>query len=282
MPRSSPMSENRSTLERELERLSPPRIPFDQLARRRDRKRRDERIRAGALGLAVAIAVGWWGFSAIRSAPQVPADDPPVLPSTPESWSRVQLDPSPGGDGPSFLVAGPDRLVAVGDSEPATAWTSADGATWTTTPSEDLDGADISDITSGGPGFIAAGSDGPEGGNGKDTIWTSRDGISWNRLPDDPVFGDTLFISAVAPGGPGQVAVGSWMGAWYSSDGVTWERASVPPVPPEIYPGDDGSTPQVYLADVADRGGRLGTMGGGMLQDDPTKDHPTVAHPTAR
>ena len=69
------MSDLRSTLEHELERLSPPRIPFDQLARRRDRKRRDQRIRAGALGLAVAIAMGWLGLNAIRSTPSVPADD---------------------------------------------------------------------------------------------------------------------------------------------------------------------------------------------------------------
>lgn len=70
------MSDYRSTLERELERLSPPRIPFDQLARRRDRKRRDQRIRAGMLGLAIVLVMGWLGLSAIRSAPPVPADDP--------------------------------------------------------------------------------------------------------------------------------------------------------------------------------------------------------------
>jgi len=276
------MTETKQLLERAKRAFDPPSNVMDALVVRRDRKRRDQRVRAGGLGLVVAIGVGWLGVIAIRSAPQVPADDPPVLPSTPESWSRVQLDSPPGGDGPSILVAGPDRLVAVGDGEPATAWTSADGATWTRTPSEDLDGADISDITSGGPGFIAAGSDGPEGGNGKDTIWTSRDGISWNRLPDDPVFGDTLFISAVAPGGPGQVAVGSWMGAWYSSDGVTWERASVPPVPPEIYPGDDGSTPQIYLTDVVDRGDRLVATGWGMLASDGNLDHPVVVVWTSR
>ena len=70
------MSDDRSTLERELERLSPPRIPFDQLARRRDRKRRDQRVRAGVLSLAIVIVMGWLAFSAIRSAPPVPADDP--------------------------------------------------------------------------------------------------------------------------------------------------------------------------------------------------------------
>jgi dipeptidyl aminopeptidase/acylaminoacyl peptidase len=69
------MSEYRNTLEHELERLSPPRIPFDQLVRRRDRRRRDQRIRAGVLGAAIAIGVGWLSVNAIRSAPSVPADD---------------------------------------------------------------------------------------------------------------------------------------------------------------------------------------------------------------
>jgi hypothetical protein len=39
---------------------------FDRLARRRDRKRH-ERIRAGVLGLAIAVAVGWLAVDAIRS-----------------------------------------------------------------------------------------------------------------------------------------------------------------------------------------------------------------------
>lgn len=70
------MSDCRSTLERELERLSPPRIPFEQLVQRRERKHRDQRVRAGVLSLAIVIVMGWLAFSAIRSAPPVPADDP--------------------------------------------------------------------------------------------------------------------------------------------------------------------------------------------------------------
>ena len=41
------MSEYRPTLERELQRLSPPRIPFDELARRRDVRQRNQRIEGG-------------------------------------------------------------------------------------------------------------------------------------------------------------------------------------------------------------------------------------------
>jgi hypothetical protein len=89
------MSEHRSTLERELDRLSPPRILFDQLARRRDRKRRNERIRAGVLGLAVAIAVGWLGVSVIRSSPPVPGGEPPPETTTNATCADSQDGPPP-------------------------------------------------------------------------------------------------------------------------------------------------------------------------------------------
>ena len=93
------MSEHRDMLERELDRLSPPRIPFDRLAQRRDRKRRDQRIRAGVLGIAIAIAVGWLGINAIRSTP-VPADDPmpPELRRGEEVIVFKQLGAGPGWD----------------------------------------------------------------------------------------------------------------------------------------------------------------------------------------
>jgi Tol biopolymer transport system component len=70
------MTEYRDTLERELDRLQAPRIRLDELARRRERKHRNQRIRAGVLGAAVAIALGWWGLHAMVSISSVPADDP--------------------------------------------------------------------------------------------------------------------------------------------------------------------------------------------------------------
>ena len=72
------------------------------------------------------------------------------------------------------------------------------------------------------------------------------------------------------------------MGAWYSSDGSTWERASVPPVPAEIYPGDDGNSPQIYLLNVADRGDRLVATGWGQLTTDGNGDHPVLVIWTSR
>ena len=86
------MSDDRSTLERELERLTPPRIAFDQLERRRDRKRRDQRIRAAVVGLAVAIGVAWLGANLIWSTPSVPTDETPSPTPSPEvsiDWESV-------------------------------------------------------------------------------------------------------------------------------------------------------------------------------------------------
>jgi Tol biopolymer transport system component len=92
------MNDSRSTLERELERLSPPRISFDQLAQRRERKRRDQRIRAGVVGIAIAIAVGWWGISAIRST-LVPADPTPPLPELRRDGEILVFEPQGSGRG---------------------------------------------------------------------------------------------------------------------------------------------------------------------------------------
>jgi Tol biopolymer transport system component len=73
------MSEHTKLFERAAARYEVPNLTTDGLLRRRDRKRRNQRIRAGVLGLVIAIAVGWLGVNAIRSTPPVPADDPEGL-----------------------------------------------------------------------------------------------------------------------------------------------------------------------------------------------------------
>ena len=65
------------SVERAAERFRPPDGSFERLTLRRGRKRRDRRIRAGAVGLMLALAVGWWGLQAIRTTP-VPADPAPT------------------------------------------------------------------------------------------------------------------------------------------------------------------------------------------------------------
>jgi hypothetical protein len=69
------MSNSQRTLERELERLHPPRIPFEQLERRRDRKQRNQRVAAGVLGIAV-FALAAIGFVRLLGSEGTPAGDP--------------------------------------------------------------------------------------------------------------------------------------------------------------------------------------------------------------
>jgi len=66
--------DEREIVRRAAEALTPPEPSFDRLLQRRDRVHRNRRIRAGALGMAVAIAVGWLGVNSIRSTPPVSAD----------------------------------------------------------------------------------------------------------------------------------------------------------------------------------------------------------------
>lgn len=69
------------SVERAAERFRAPEGSFERLTLRRNKKRRDRRIRAGAVGLAIAIALGWAGVDAFRSAPPGPLDDPTPGPS---------------------------------------------------------------------------------------------------------------------------------------------------------------------------------------------------------
>jgi hypothetical protein len=125
------MSDHRSTLERELERLSPPRIPFDQLERRRDKKRRDQRIRAGALGAALALAVVLAGARALLTGP-VPGDRPSPAPAPPPVERVGFIGVPPEGAEPSTPVTGDlvlrlDTTVSYGGSFKTTMYVFADG-----------------------------------------------------------------------------------------------------------------------------------------------------------
>ena len=96
------MNETRDLLERVGERFAFPDEAFERMLRRRDRKRRNQRIAAGVVGIAVFLAAVWivtTGGPFDRSQPAVPAPDervgfiglPPegATPSTPERGELV-------------------------------------------------------------------------------------------------------------------------------------------------------------------------------------------------
>jgi hypothetical protein len=108
------MNEHRSILERELDRLSPSRIHFEQLVRRRDRKRRNQRITAGVVGIAVFVATVWivtsGGVLDRTETPTVPG--PAVTGPTESSEHGVWLPPK--GAEPSTPTEGKVVLKTVG------------------------------------------------------------------------------------------------------------------------------------------------------------------------
>ncbi|MBT8164150.1 MAG: hypothetical protein HKO82_12560 [Acidimicrobiia bacterium] len=177
------------------------------------------------------------------------------------TWTRVPHDPGVFGRAGTQVIegvtAGGPGFVAVGFSfdDPefpglmAAIWTSPDGVTWTAVPRDetafDVGSSWMHDVTAGGPGLVAVGSDRLGA-----AVWTSPDGINWTRVPhDEATFGvqgeSRIEINSVTVGGPGLVAVGfagpsptwingefieppaeSWHNAavWTSPDGLTWNR----------------------------------------------------------
>jgi hypothetical protein len=139
------MSDPRSLLERESRRFVQANGAFERLQHRRDRKRRNQRIGAAVLGLAITVALGWAGINAIRSTPQVPADDrseefgifSPVAGRILFINGGIDVGYDPGlwavdPDGPSDTVEGPsvaDEVAStlvqldLGDAEPV-GWSS--------------------------------------------------------------------------------------------------------------------------------------------------------------
>jgi dipeptidyl aminopeptidase/acylaminoacyl peptidase len=81
---------------------------IDSLLRRRDRKRRNERIAAGAVGLAIGIAIVLLGSTYLRSLSDRETGGWP-LPSTTSTRivrpGEVLLDPYASGDNPTYVIA---------------------------------------------------------------------------------------------------------------------------------------------------------------------------------
>jgi len=191
----------------------------------------------------------------VATSPPIENDPAPVATSPPIENDPTEAQSVFGGLGAqvmnSVTVGGPG-LVAVGSDSPpvvslddtlgsAAVWTSVDGFTWSRVPHDEAvfgtGGALMLDVTVGGPGLVAVGSEGRFNRESDAVVWTSVDGLIWSRVPhDEAVFGGG-WINSVTAGGPGLVAVGSVNSAnepdgdalgdaavWTSVDGITWSR----------------------------------------------------------
>ena len=215
---------------------------FERLTRRRDRSRRNQRISAAVVALAIAAAslIGLaYAFRAVDR--QRPANT--------SSWSRIPADPKVFGSvSVKAVTAGGPGFVAVGEDDSGTSpagstvWLSSDGTSWSRIP---IDGSprgavSLSGVASGASGtLVAVGQD----SENEPAAWFSADGTTWRRanvrLP--AIGGDADGMFTVVPDGVGFIATGrSGDGGylWRSADGTSWE-----PIPDESVfggPGDQG------------------------------------------
>lgn len=214
------------------------------------------------LMVAVAESYAWTSIDAITWS------------RVPDGTFRYNVDALSGviAGGPGFVAFGGDAVLLH-----AAIWTSPDGSTWTRVPDDPaVFTIDIRAMTVGGPGLVALGASHEDC---EPVVLTSPDGFSWTRLPPDPIaFGDDpscglggpgqARIRGVTSGGPGLVAVGSYMehaAVWTSPDGMTWTRV---PDDPAVFGvlGAVANTPYSEMTSVAAVGDGLvavGWRGGG-------------------
>ena len=122
------MIDERDIVRRAVERLTPPGPPFERLLRRRDRKRRNQRITAGVVGVAIFVAAVWIVTTGGPFDRSQPATTGPAIPS--ERVGFVGLPPE--GATPSTPESGELVLSLSGRSTTDTghlfqAWVYADG-----------------------------------------------------------------------------------------------------------------------------------------------------------
>ena len=225
------MSDYRSVLERDLDRIGPAPFALPDVARRRERRRRQRRIAASVVALAIsALAIGGWLGAVALDRTEITGDHPKPpqfdLPIAPTDWTP---GPIPGHghllDHRRGIGARRHRIRRRQRSRTShldvIRWRDVGDRVQQEFTNE------FSDVTTGGPGLVAVGGwsggvghpSGPEG-----AVWTSVDGLTWSQVPSDPVF-DGASLQAVVAGGPGLVAVGQdheGAQAWFSIDGREW------------------------------------------------------------
>ena len=116
------MSDLRTIMEREVAGATPPPDGFERMLRRRDRKRRNQRITAGVVGIAVFAAAVWFVTSALPfDRGETPADslEPTVAPGPASVAGLIGLPPE--GAAPSTPTEGTLVLSFVFDPTPGDA-----------------------------------------------------------------------------------------------------------------------------------------------------------------
>ena len=174
------MSDTKQMLQHARDRFVPPEDVMGSLIRRRDRKRRAQRLRAGALGIVLALAGVAAAVVAIRSE-NVPADETP----------NPRPTPSPE---PLFELSRGIYLVDVASGEVARMPRSVIS----------IRGADRYDVSPDGTRLLFEGLD-PDGT--AQVFVADVDGTGVRQLTDDP---DGAYLGGWSPDGRELVYIGAW------------------------------------------------------------------------
>ncbi len=174
-------------------------------------------------------------------------------------WTRSEMSPVPGQDGPNetvlYLSHNRSRAVAFGSRASPTegyprpsAWTeSPTGWTEVLEPRELFGGPNIvgfAGMESGPHGFFIAGTWSDSHGHAEASVWSSTDGSTWRRI-SDPSFeglaGETPFGEGIADNSTGVVLAATAEAPspgdpeaqrgvlWYSPNGQQWLRLAALP-----------------------------------------------------
>jgi Tol biopolymer transport system component len=221
------MSEHTKLFERAAGRYEPPDLAMDGLLKRRDRKRRNQRIRAGILGLAVALAAILAGAITIGSTDPKPAKETPTPSPTPSPavnpGSDVAIDLSTGEASPL-----PESITSVQDA--ANYRVSPDGRTLLFEASDtgssrtqlylaDIDGSDVRRLTNEPNGAVA----GTWSPDGEEIAYV----VGWEHSPIV-----SLYLLDIATGETTQLAAGLMTGR-FENDGVDVREFPLPSFSPD-------------------------------------------------
>ena len=157
------MTDYRTVLERNLARVGPAPFGFDDVARRRDRKRRNQRIAAGVVGIAVFVAAiwivasgGWFDRTQQPAIQPTPTPEPSLIaPGTYlidlDTGEMTPLPKSIAGNVNSFFPSG----YSVSPDGTMVAYTSPGDAGTYQVFIASLDGTDVQQVTHGRRGAAA-------------------------------------------------------------------------------------------------------------------------------
>ncbi len=102
------MSYEHDLIDRAVQALAPQEASFEGLLRWRDRKRRNQRLAAGAVGLAIGVAVMALGAAFLRAAGDAQTAEwprPSITNRPLVGPGEVLLDPRGSGDNPTYVIA---------------------------------------------------------------------------------------------------------------------------------------------------------------------------------